>query len=77
MTGNCFGFGSYVEGPAVLHVTAGSPGTWRVYVDNYQNSFNLGQLSYDSTDNWSTWSAIQTFILTPTQAKQGTVIPYP
>ncbi len=77
MTSNCLGFATYVEGPAVLHTVNGSPGTWRLYGDNYNNTYDQGQFNFQtSTDNWSTW-VTDTFTLTPAQAKQGTIIPYP
>lgn len=77
VTGDCLGFTNYVEGPMVYHVVAGSPGTWRWCGDPYQNTYDIGQISCkDSTNNWSTWGSTFT-TLSPTQAKQGEVIPYP
>lgn len=74
---NCFGYPSYVEAPAVLHVVNGSPGTWRVYMDWYQNTDNLGQVSFvDTTDNFSTFTNASN-IFTPMQTKHSTIIPYP
>ena len=77
VTGKCIAGSDYNEGPMVYHVVTGSPGTWRWCGDNYQNTYDLGQINcVDSTNNWSTWGT-DFFTLTPTQAKQGEVIPYP
>lgn len=69
-TGDWAGWGSLQEGPSVVKMDD----RWRVYGDDYQNTFNLGQLWYsDSFDDWATWTPKHS-ITTPSQAKHGTVI---
>lgn len=63
------------EGPCVILVN----GNWRVYIDNDGDSFSAGQLWWCdfATVGTSACSTSWKPILTPTQAKQGTVIKYP
>lgn len=71
-TGDWASWGALQEGPALLNM-GGSPVKWRIYMDDYQNSYSLGHLYYsESTDDWATWSA-RTAIRAPGQAKHGTV----
>jgi hypothetical protein len=62
------------EGPCLLKTSTG----WRIFFDNDNNSLTAGQINYsDATGNdWSTWTT-KAPIVTSTQAKHGTVIPYP
>lgn len=76
---NCYGIngGAYVEAPLLIQTVAGSPGTWVLCGDPFNNTYEQGQLTcLTSTDGWSTWQMVGELI-TPTQAKHGTIIPYP
>ena len=68
------GWGAGNEGPCLILMNSGA---WRIFFDSDADSFTAGQINYsDSSDGWATWTAKMP-INTATQAKHGTVIPFP
>ena len=68
-TGNWAGWGSGVEGPALVQMDGG---TWRIYVDSYSTG---GGIKTASSSNLSSWSALGTVGVSPSGViRHGTVL---